>query len=829
MNAGRITKVVQDVFSDADYVFYNSQRYVKEFLTFAENVKEEKEAVSYNILLICDDEKKSENYCIKLLEAARNSGIFNKGFVMYDLDELYDLKPNLHDMEEKYSILVITKGNENNIQDKKNWDALVRQFTLGDKKKLYKVFCVNKAGAGILAEQYSELFHKYFPNAFHLELKSADENEIYEQLIQKLRNNGYACTKGFLDDIKKYIFVVYSKATLKDRQFVNDLYDRIVRAVLTRESASKDVDKECVPFYRKNSGTQIPKTEIPPSTQIVSNGQKEEKVLFLTLSTMNSPTMYKYEGSAKFIGISQLEAGTKNILFELAQNGQKLNRIVIVESEAARVNEIAGIEEDFWDDPEYMRDKIKSAVCFYKQRIRDYIRRNYSKKILVKSEKAIVGYDEFETHFPYDVDYSEEELGALFYDIPTDTTEDREKGIYREESLELFMKIIHGIKGNRENGEKKIHLYIDTQGGTRSAIQQINAVLELLKNQNVTIMGRYAVPNFDYRDQKRIYPVKEVGEAYKTYELVSSMTEFKQYGRGNGLALFFDRKDDEFTGELINVIQKISGAIAICNIVEFEDALERMKKLKKKLEEGKVSGESQIKIVFEDIVENYDFLLKENRTQFDIVKWCVDHYYYQQAITIIESRMPKMLVECGLLHYNAADVPKCVNSLYPYPITIEELCKEICKKINKEWEKAENYLFEQWLYSNQEPKIKKQGVPAKYFGNSLVLSGNLHQTWRGLCGGFSKCQRLSCRLKEDKNTYNFNYEEFDRSVRENIREHNMFRMFATLSKMLKEARNEINHANSKVSEVQVRDALDAYIQMGEALKLNEKWQQQQKG
>lgn len=577
MNIEKITKVVQDVFSNADYVFYNSQRYVKEFLVFAENVKEEKELVSYNILLICDDERKSEHYCIKLLEAARNSGIFNKGFVMYDLDELYDLKLSLHDMEEKYSILVINKGNDKNIQDKKNWDVLAQQLTEYDTKKLYKVFCVNKAGAKILAEQYTDLFHKYFPNAFHLELKNADENEIYEQLIQKLQSNGYTCTKSFLDDIKEYIYVVYSKATLKDCSFVNDLYGRIVRAVLIREDASKNVDKECVPFYRKSSESHISKTEIPPSTQFASNRSKQENVLFLTLSTMNSPTMYKYEGSAKFIGISQLEAGTKNILYQLAENGEKLNRIVIVESKDTRVKEVADIAEDFWDDPEYMRDKIKSAVCFYKQRILDYIRGNYFKKILLKSEKTIVDHDKFETHFPDKVIYSDEELHTLFYDIPIDEVGDKEKKVYKGESVELFMEIIRGIRGGKEkeDNEHSIHLYVDTQGGVRSAIQQINAVLELLKDQNVTIMGRYAIPYFNFKDQEKIYPVREVSEAYKAYELVSSMTEFKQYGRGKGLASFFEEKDDENTREIIDVIQKISGAIAICNIVEFEDALKK--------------------------------------------------------------------------------------------------------------------------------------------------------------------------------------------------------------------------------------------------------------
>lgn len=576
----------------------------------------------------------------------------------------------------------------------------------------------------------------------------------------------------------------------------------------------------------KNNLT-ISETSFPASPDAA---QEEENVLLLTLSTMgNTIKMSKYqeeqgEDSKKFYctGISQLEPGTKLILYKLAKAGKKLNRIVIVESEETRKKEVSGIAEAYGDNSnlEYKQKKAWHAVSFYKQRILDYIQRKYDRQILSDETNLIENYDEFERHFPDGVSYSDEELHNLFYDIPTtESCQENDDGetVYQEQSLPLFMEIIRGIKG--ETG-KRINLYIDTQGGARSAIQQINAVVELLKERNVKICGRYAIPKFRPGEQEKIHMIKEVGESYKAYELVASMTEFKSYGRGSGLTAFFEKDTDPVTQQILGIINRISGAIALCNIDLFDKALKDMKSLKNEIEDNTVTVESQIRLVFQDIINDYSVLLKDERTEFDIVEWCVKKHYYQQAITIIESRMPEMLVECGLLSYNKNDTAKNIekddaNCQYPY----RETCNinELCKKMKVEWKKTENYLFEQWIYSN-ERKWKKT-----YFGATLQLDGKLAENWQEKYPEFNECERVSLRLREKDNKYFlFKYERFDENVSGSDPNSQIFRMFAALSSVLKDARNGINHANSKLTDEQIKDALETYVILGKELKLTDR-------
>ena len=56
----------------------------------------------------------------------------------------------------------------------------------------------------------------------------------------------------------------------------------------------------------------------------------------------------------------------------------------------------------------------------------------------------------------------------------------------------------------------------------------------------------------------------------------------------------------------------------------------------------------------------------------------------------------------------------------------------------------------------------------------------------------------------------------------------MFIFFAVLSSAIKEVRNNVNHANAKLTEEKIKDALDTYIVIGNKLHLSEKWRENHK-
>ena len=160
-----------------------------------------------------------------------------------------------------------------------------------------------------------------------------------------------------------------------------------------------------------------------------NNNVQAENVLFFNLSVLAKECkMNKYQGTLKkgtdnvngnYTGISQLEAGTKHILCQLALEGKKLDRIVMVTSKATRTDNRQEFVESFWED--YGDDDGQaSSMNFYKQRITDYLRRKEDKEIFKDVKDTY--YEEnknFETIFPDDVTYTDEEIKKLFIEIPT--------------------------------------------------------------------------------------------------------------------------------------------------------------------------------------------------------------------------------------------------------------------------------------------------------------------------------------------------------------------------------------------------------------------------
>ena len=845
------------------YVFGDQQEDVIKLINFAHNIRYEKTQVPYNILIISDNAEKSEEFCENLSLLAESIGVFEKNFIGGDIKEWYSLKMSFQDMEQLYSCLVIRGVDISDLENEK-WKHLAELMRNDDTPSLIKIMCVTRAAAEFLKLHYEDIFYRYFANDYHISMieENITSDSIYQVFIEKLRNEGYQIKEEFDEGIKEYIETVYPKAVEREMAFVNDLYNRVIRAALSREKASKQIDAKCIPFYYKNkeivkktehtSSTIIldnneneeiaKKVECPPTTMILGNSKKEENVLFFNLSVLGKCIVSKYKGECQienristmyYTGISQLEAGTKQVLYTLALQGKKLDRIVMVESKRTRTDEHNDFVESFWDEPEKMRRYYTSSVCFYKQRIKDYIRRNESKKIFKEEEGTF--YKEnisYEVPFIDTVEYTEEEIESLFYDIPTyeldaNSGEKNENfKCYVDQSLELFAEIIHGIQGN---GHKKINLYVDMQGGFRSAVSQTDAVLELLKDRNVKIQGRYAIKNFIPNGQK-IHEVKLVDEEYKAYELVSAMTEFKRYGRGQGLTEFFAKDSNPETKEIVELIRKISGAISLCNVEEFESQIRKLADINEKLKETQLN--SQISIVFQDIIDDYMPLLGKESTTFDIVKWCVNKSFYQQAITLIESLMPKMLVECGFLYYNPCDCVDVIKAEKNKEVNEHRPICYICecdkKNKNQAWKDTYNLLFEKWIWCNY-----KNG---EYFGVSNIDWMNLSadMDFKEKSSEFKKIEPVKWEeIKCDKQVIlkNIEYKKYTEELKKDTNA-GMFCMFVALSRELKQIRNSINHATAGKAynfiedegmERFIKRMLSVYLALGKELRLNERW------
>lgn len=402
-----------------------------------------------------------------------------------------------------------------------------------------------------------------------------------------------------------------------------------------------------------------------------------ENVMLLAMSTLpKQPKVNTYQfrekgGMVYFKSFSQMEPHTKYVLHMLGKKGEKLDRIVILESGEVRRERL-----DQWGK--------ETATTLFVKRLWNYLGRYKPINISLKDEleelqETPADLELYQNHFP------------KVYRIKL------EKPVY-------FWKAVQAIRG----AGGPVHLYMDMQGGDRNAVSQMNAIAELLVRQQVSIKGRFA-NDFEPKREKPLHTIREAGKEYRTYELISAMDIFSRYGWGDKLQQYFqgNYQRDSWEQTLIEAIKDASMAISRCSPDGFDRAVRRIEAINEEKETkkaGSVSGVktvSEMDVVYQDIYQNYENLLGQTYRYVAQIRWCLDKQFLQQALTILEAKMPYEFVHSGLLYYlkKGDDRTKLLRNCEEMYLKLKErnpketyrmkdlnhyLIKDYCKQYSKE-------------------------------------------------------------------------------------------------------------------------------------------------
>lgn len=454
----------------------------------------------------------------------------------------------------------------------------------------------------------------------------------------------------------------------------------------------------------------------------------KENVILLSMSTLPQTiktNKFEYrEGEEKrtFLGKSQLTPDTKTILSILDSKNEGIDRIVILATKEA--NEIKErILED--EDGNKIGNINTNAVSFFQQEIVDYVE---------KCEKN-----------PSDDEYCLKNLSLKkenFVVVELDK-------YGSENAEEVIFDAVKAIKGDN-NGE--IELYINMQGGIRSTMMKMNAITELLESQNVKVVGRYA-NNYNAREPQP-YKSASVADDYRPYELVTAMTIFKKYGHGEKLLEYFrDASDDSFEKKLAEAIKLAADSIQLCDVDGFDKAIETIREIDKIYDESKASP--TLKIIYQDIKSDYKSILEAEYKYVAQIRWCLEKGFLQQAMTILESKMPDEYVRSGIVYF-------CNN---------QEEKENVIKELEKIYSKK-------FVDNNKETKDAYMLKNVNHF-----LVSNLKRIFLNNDNKFKDFQSIPLYWGED-----------DPSLQQSFQD----RVYKSIGSYLsiKKVRNEMNHAQS---------------------------------
>ena len=335
-----------------------------------------------------------------------------------------------------------------------------------------------------------------------------------------------------------------------------------------------------------------------------------KNVLLLCMSTVKKDikkSKYSCENMDDYVdGYMTNEAPTKAVIKQLSQleEGQRVDRIVMICSETVYQKIDVDTNESPIEHPEEL-----SHIEFYKQMVNTF------------AEST-------------DSDYKDNPIEYVEVSIP-DFTEAHQVS---QAVIDAANKVI--------DLDDDVQLYLDFNGGQRYVAFMLVAISNLMKNRRVDIK-QVMTMNYETRikvGEERLVPIQNMAPVFRSFDLISGINEYINYGRTKGLKTYFARTKNEEIKSVLNEMEKFVNNLQLCRTGYI---LREKGKLRKTLEEYSAKEkfgetltayEQLFLYVVKDILDGYRGILDGDLP--GIIKWCVERDFVQQALTFCVEEMP---------------------------------------------------------------------------------------------------------------------------------------------------------------------------------------------
>lgn len=356
----------------------------------------------------------------------------------------------------------------------------------------------------------------------------------------------------------------------------------------------------------------------------------KKNVLLLCLSPVNvkgkeNLYSYTYQGEKYQIkGFMTNEAPAKSVIERLYKNNRKrLDEIVLICSDTTK-DKIANLKNVDINSPEFdwMREKVMSSGKTMDQMTH------------------VEYYMEIINQFAEEKDamYRSTPIKYREIEIP-DFTEAQEVAEAAVQAADQVM-----IDGNN------VDLYIDFNGGQRYVAFMILSIANLMKIRRIDVKEIMTM-NYDNKVDG-VIPIQNMEGVFGCIDLVSGINEYINYGRIKGLKSYFGHCEDEKIKSILKSMETFAKYLQLCRT---EYVFENKEQLKLKLHDyldyadsnpKKDTYEVLFSYVVRDILDGYRSLFEGDIAE--IIGWCVDRDFIQQALTFYAERVPVYLYDSGI-------------------------------------------------------------------------------------------------------------------------------------------------------------------------------------
>ena len=225
------------------------------------------------------------------------------------------------------------------------------------------------------------------------------------------------------------------------------------------------------------------------------------------------------------------------------------------------------------------------------------------------------------------------------------------------EDAEQWVDNMMTMKDSIIEDQEDINLYISLNSDDASDTFVILNMLDILVSmpgsgvQLKKIFAIHTVPR-----HMTIF-IKNDTKGFDLTELFHAISAFLNYGRADMIAKIWKKYNDhnEYISGMVYAMRDVDVGLSMCNTPVVERGILRLRKLFESEEFWRAASHygMDFSIIAESIREDYGSLLEgDGQIPFiDLVKWAYRHQFYQQTLTLIESKAPEDLVRYGIFYY----------------------------------------------------------------------------------------------------------------------------------------------------------------------------------
>lgn len=211
---------------------------------------------------------------------------------------------------------------------------------------------------------------------------------------------------------------------------------------------------------------------------------------------------------------------------------------------------------------------------------------------------------------------------------------------------------------NSDDPELKdgLDIFLCIQNSEASMILDIMNLINLtrvLPNEKLRILTTITT---SHRENALVGVVEENSEMKSISEMMSGASAFLNYGKTDSIVKMW-KKANIYNPRIERIIygmHNIDVGISLCDIGDIERGIKslRLTLMDKNAFFGNTQIEQLFAVLEEGIRLDYGRLLETDRIEFiDLVKWAYRKEFWQQTLTLIESRAPRDFIERGFFFY----------------------------------------------------------------------------------------------------------------------------------------------------------------------------------